>query len=409
MKSPLLWISWRLLTSRKTLFGGSAPLSLLGLVLGVAALVVSMGVMSGYESTLRQAMADVSGHVQVVKRSRETDDWHSLEAQIRKLEPTTVGVTRFTFIEAVLAHQGQISGVLIQGLDKDRYSNVLNFKPRVISGVDSLAPQGDLPAALIGKGLASRMNLQVGDTLNIVIPVADSENPSSFKRRMGKFRVQGILDLGKYEWNERFIVTDLKASQDLAQIGDRYTGLLLKFNDIGYAREAGFHLSQALGAPYWVRDWRDSNENLFEAVVIERVAIFFVVLVILFVAAFNVSSTLFVNVVQRYTDIAILKTVGMTQKSVMKMFSCQGIFIGLIGLLGGFVLGFILCILFTWAETRWGLVDGSVYKIDGIQIQIRAWDAFAICATTLVICFVATLAPARRGSRLNPVEGLRYG
>ncbi|WP_374035433.1 FtsX-like permease family protein [Bdellovibrio bacteriovorus] len=407
MKSSLPWLSWRLLFSRKTMFGGSAPLALLGLVLGVAALVASMAVMSGFENTLKTAMAEVSGHAQVVKRSRFPDDWKELEERIRKAEPTLVSTSRFVFIEAVLANKGQISGVLIQGVDTQRVNEVLNFKRRIISGSDDLNVTTDVPLALVGKNLAKKMNLNVGDTFRVVVPVADSVDPSKFQRRVGAFKVQGILDLGKHDWNERFILSDLKATQDLADIGDRYSGLLLRFQDVDHAREAAFNLSGVLGAPYWVRDWRDANENLFEAINVERPGIFFVVLVITIVAAFNVSATLFVNVVRRFKDIAILKAVGLSQKDIMKIFVCQGLFMGLVGLVLGFALGIGIAYLFEFMQGRLSLISGEVYRLENIELQIRFVDGVAICIATLVICLIATIAPARRGAKLEPVEGLR--
>ncbi|MFV8250904.1 ABC transporter permease [Bdellovibrio bacteriovorus] len=407
MKSSLPWLSWRLLFSRKTMFGGSAPLALLGLVLGVAALVASMAVMSGFENTLKTAMAEVSGHAQVVKRSRFPDDWKELEERIRKAEPTLVSTSRFVFIEAVLANKGQISGVLIQGVDTQRVNEVLNFKRRIVSGSDDLNVATDVPLALVGKNLAKKMNLNVGDTFRVVVPVADSVDPSKFQRRVGAFKVQGVLDLGKHDWNERFILSDLKATQDLADIGDRYSGLLLKFQDVDHAREAAFNLSGVLGAPYWVRDWRDANENLFEAINVERPGIFFVVLVITIVAAFNVSATLFVNVVRRFKDIAILKTVGLSQKDIMKIFVCQGLFMGVVGLVLGFVLGVGIAYLFEFMQGRLSLISGEVYRLENIELQIRFVDGVAICIATLVICLIATIAPARRGAKLEPVEGLR--
>jgi lipoprotein-releasing system permease protein len=408
VNKTLLWISWKLLMSRRVLFFGAAPFALLGLMLGVAMLVVSMAVMSGFEKTLRDSMADVTGHAQVIKRSRFVDDWQELAEKVRKIEPRLVGASRFTFIEAVVAHQGQISGVMIQGVDTAESDKVLNFKSRVVAGSDDLREESETPLALIGKGLAQRLGLKPGDIFRVVIPVAESSDPSSFKRQVGAFKIQGVLDLGKYDWNERFIVADLAASQKLAQIGDRYTGLLLRFDDIEVARPAALKISEALGSPYWVRDWRDSNQSLFEAVEIERPVIFFVVSIIIFVAAFNISSTLSVSVIQRYADIAVLKTVGLTSKAIMKIFSLQGLFIGFLGLVGGFVLGGLLCLLFMLLESRLGLVAGSVYKIDGIQVQIRWVDSFAICLATLVICFLATLAPARKGGKLSPVQGLRH-
>ncbi|MFV3410392.1 FtsX-like permease family protein [Bdellovibrio bacteriovorus] len=407
MKSSLPWLSWRLLFSRKTMFGGSAPLALLGLVLGVAALVASMAVMSGFENTLKTAMAEVSGHAQVVKRSRFPDDWKELEERIRKAEPTLVSTSRFVFIEAVLANKGQISGVLIQGVDTQRVNEVLNFKRRIVSGSDDLNVATDVPLALVGKNLAKKMNLNVGDTFRVVVPVADSVDPSKFQRRVGAFKVQGVLDLGKHDWNERFILSDLKATQDLADIGDRYSGLLLKFQDVDHAREGAFNLSGVLGAPYWVRDWRDANENLFEAINVERPGIFFVVLVITIVAAFNVSATLFVNVVRRFKDIAILKTVGLSQKDIMKIFVCQGLFMGVVGLVLGFVLGVGIAYLFEFMQGRLSLISGEVYRLENIELQIRFVDGVAICIATLVICLIATIAPARRGAKLEPVEGLR--
>ena len=407
MNKSLIWVAWRLLISRKTLFGGSAPLSLLGLTLGVAALVASMAVISGFEATLEKAMADVSGHAQVVKRSRIPDDWLALEKRIRATEPSLVSSTRFVFIEAILARQGKISGVLIQGIDENRYTDVLNFSNRVIAGSYDLENGSDVPYALIGKGLAQKMGLNVGDLFKVVVPVADTVDLSKFQRRMGEYRVRGILDLGKHEWNERFVVTNLSAAQETADIGDRYTGLLLKFQDFQYARKAATNLSQVLGSPYWVRDWRDSNENLFEAIRVERPGIFFVVLVITLVAAFNVSSTLFVNVVRRFKDIAILKTVGFSQKDVVKIFALQGIFMGTIGLTLGFLLGYVLCLLFEFYQGRLGLISGEVYRVENIELKIRWVDGLAISIATLVICFVATLAPARKGGGLNPIEGLR--
>lgn len=405
----LVWIAYRLLFSKRTLFGGSAVLSLVGLILGVGALVASMAVMSGFESTLRSAMADVTGHVQLVKRSTFQEPWQELEARIRKQEPSLVSSVRFLRTEAVLAHQGVIQGVMIQGIDEERAGDVLNFSSRLVDGTLNLKVSGDKTPVLIGKRIAQKVNLRVGDSFRVVMPIPDPIDPGRFQRRIVEFQVSGILDMGKTEWNERMIISPLAAAQALVQIGDRYSGLLLKFEDINYARKAAFNLSQSLGPNYWVSDWRDLNENLFEAVKIERVVIFFVVLIIVVVAAFNVSSTLFVNVVQRYADIAILKTLGLPPKSILKMFSVQGLLMGIVGLTLGTLFGLFLCFGFTVIQNSLGLLSGSVYRIDSIQVEVRFIDWLFIAIATMVICFFATLAPALRGSKLSPVEGLKYG
>lgn len=404
----LIWIAYRLLFSRRTLFGGSAALSLVGLILGVGALVASMAVMSGFESTLRSAIADVTGHVQLVKRATFQESWQELEAKIRQQEPSLVSSVRFLRTEGVLAHQGVIQGVMVQGIDEERAQEVLNFSSRLIDGRLDLRG-GDKTGALIGKRIAQKLSLKVGDNFRVVMPIPDAIDPGRFERRIAEFQVRGILDMGRTEWNERMIISPLAAAQKLVQVGDRYSGLLLKFKDIDYARTAGFNLSQSLGPNYWVNDWRDLNENLFEAVKIERVVIFFVVLIIVVVAAFNVSSTLFVNVVQRYADIAILKALGLPQKSILKMFSVQGLLMGVLGLALGTVFGLLLCLGFTLLQNYLGLLSGSVYRIDSIQVELRFIDWLFIALATMIICFLATLAPALRGSKLNPVEGLKYG
>lgn len=409
MKSVIAWISIKLMFSKKSLFGGSTPFAFIGLVLGVAALVVSMGVFSGYENTLKKAMIDVTGHVQIVKRSRFQDDWQELLGRVRKAEPDLVSASRFIFLEAVTAHQGKISGILIQGVDFESAPEILNFRGRVIQGSSVLDQNAEIPQALIGKGLAEKLGLKPGDQFRAVVPVASSYDNSDFRRKLGVFQVQGVLELGKFEWNERFVVTNLKAAQNMAEIGDRYSGLILKFQDADRARESAFRLSQVLGAPYWVRDWRESNENLFEAVVVEKVIIFFVVFIIVIVAAFNVASTLFVSVMQRYADIAILKTMGVSEKQVRRIFSYHGLIIGAMGVGAGFALGWVLCLMFTWIEAKYGLMSGSVYKIEGISAQLRILDLLAIASATLLICFIATLIPARKGAKMSPVDGLRYG
>lgn len=405
-----LWLAWKLWWTRQTLFGGSAPLALIGLVLGVASLVASMAVMSGFESTLKTAMADVTGHVTIMKRPRTQEPWQELEAKIRHLEPTLESAMRFIYVEAIVARKGQVLGVMVQGLDPERVQTVLHFQNRLREGRFDFSAVHGIPGAMIGQGVARRLGLKIGDRFRAIVPLANDIDPSQFTRQMAEFVVQGILDLGKHDWNQRFILTDLKSSQHLAQFSeDRYTGLTLKFKDINYARTAAFHLAQELGSTYFIRDWRDVNENLFEAVKYERVVIFFVVLVIVIVSAFNVSSTLLVNVVRRYSDIAILKALGLSKKRVLQIYSAQGLILGALGLGCGILLGLILCFLFSVYQTKLGLISGDVYKVESIQVEIRAIDLFVVSVSTLLICFLATLAPARRGAQLQPVEGLRYG
>lgn len=402
------WLATRMLLSKKSqLFSVSGVNALAGLTLGVSGLVVSMAVMSGFESTLQKSVADVTGQIQVLVKSSNPPSKEELTKRIQGIEPTFEAATRFSYLEAVTAHQGKLAGVILQGLDPEDYQKVLGLQGRLLEGGLNLSSTDAISPAVIGVGLAKNLGLKVGDSFRVVLPLRNDIDPSQFRRKIGNFKVAGILDLGKYDYNQRMILTSLKVTQDLAEIGERYSGLLLKFDDIHRAREITGKLNRDLGSGYLIRDWKEVNENLFEAVQIERIVVFFVILVIVLAAAFNAASTLYVNVITRYSEIGLLKAMGLSRKSIVRVFSLQGMLIGAVGLVLGLILGGLLCAIFSWAESKLGILPGSIYKIDRIDLQLRWQDLLGISAATLVICFIATLAPALRGSNLSPVEGLK--
>lgn len=402
------WLARRMLLSKSSqLFSLSGANALTGLILGVSCLVVSMAVMSGFETTLQKSVADVSGHLQIMIKNQEPPLKQELLEKIKASEPSLIAGTRFTYLEAVMAHDGKLSGVVLQGLDPEDFGQVLNLEKRLVEGRLSLGSNKDVAEAVIGIGLARALHLQVDDEFRVVLPLRNDLDPTQFRRKIGSFKVAGILDLGKYDYNQRMILTSLKATQAISEIGERYSGVLLKFKDIDRAREIAGKLSREFGAGFVIRDWRDVNENLFEAVQIERVVVFFVILVIIIAAAFNVASTLYINVVTRFSEIGLLKALGLSKKAIVKVFSLQGLIIGVLGLVGGLLLGAALCWGFGFVENHFGIIPGSIYKVDHIDLNLRWQDLLTISVSTILICFIATLAPALRGSQLTPVEGLK--
>lgn len=399
------WLARKLLFSRQVLFGGSAPLSFIGLILGVAALVASMAVMSGYSETLKSAMVDITSHIQVVKRGSLNENWESFSERIKKEEPRIQGMMRFGYAEAVLARKGQVSGVLLQGVEAENLPDVLQIEKRLKKGVLDIS--GD--KINVGVGLAKKYNLEPGDKIYLVVPLSTPFESSGFKRQSREFTVTGVLDFGKNDWNERLVLGNLKALQTLTEIGDRYTGVFVKLDHADYAQEAALKLSEKLGAGFSVMTWYDVNRNLFESVVIERIVIFFVVLLIVIVAAFNISSTLYVFIRQKYSDIAILKTLGLSQKKIRFIFLSQGLIVGTMGTVIGIVLGYDLCFAFMYLQEHYALISGSVYKLDKIYTEIRYVDLFFICLATQAICLIATYFPAYKGSQLEVIEGLKNG
>ena len=399
------WLTYKLLFSKNFLQRGSAPLAFFGLVLGVAALVAAMAVMSGFEETLKSALTDVTAHVQVVRRGKLVDEWVVFSSKLKNLEPRIEAMMRFAYAEAVLANKGQVSGVLFQGVEHAEMKNVLNLENRVKDGV--LLLNSDHVA--IGVGLAKRFNLKVNDPMYLVVPLATPFEKSGFRRQAKQFVVSGILDFGKNDWNERLVIGDLKALQELTQIGNRYTGAFIKLKNRDDSQSVSDILAKNLGPSFAIMDWFDVNRNLFEAVRIERIIIFFVVFVIVIVAAFNISSTLYIFIRQRYSDIAILKTLGFSSKDVRNLFVGQGVFVGIVGTLAGYLLGLLLCVGFMLLQKRYNLISGAVYKIDQIEVYLRWIDIGIIGLATVALCFFATLSPAVKGSRLEVVEGLKNG
>ena len=403
-------LSLKLLRGRgfRTL-GLTGWVSLAGLVLGVACLVVSMAVVSGFESTLQRTVSDVTGHLQILPLQGVKDENGSaLTEKIKKLEPNYVASARVLWVESVAAHQGKISGTLLEGVDPEEVKEVLSLQKRVIAGQFHLGEEQGVSLAVIGKVLAQKFDLKVGDDFKVVVPLASELDPNSFRRKVGTFRVQGILDFGKFEFDERLIIASLASVQKVADVGDRFSGILVRIQDFNKARESSQNLMAALGPSYRIRDWRDINENIFEAMKIEKVVIFFVILLIIFAASFNVASSLYISVVQRYPEIGILKAMGMQPKKLAQIFSMQGFFLGVAGCLGGALLGGLLCFAFSIAQTSLGLLPGSVYKLDHIDLVVRFWDIACIFFSTILICGLATLAPALQGAKLTPVEGLRH-
>jgi lipoprotein-releasing system permease protein len=400
------WLARKMLLSKQGLFSGATSFSFIGLILGVAALVVSMAVMSGYVETLKTAMTDITADLQVVKRGRVHQNWEEFSAELRKEEPRIRAMMKFGYAEAVLAHKGQVSGVLLQGVDASQLNSVLQLSKRLHGGQVDIS--GD--NINVGLGLAKKYNLEVGSKIYLVVPLATPfDNNSGFKRQSREMTVTGILDFGKNDWNERLVLGNLTALQQLTEIGDRYTGAFIKLENHDEASDVALKLSDKLDQSFSIMTWYDVNRNMFEAVVIERVVIFLVVSLIIIVAAFNISSALYVFIRRKYSDIAIFKTLGLSQKKIRLIFLSQGFLIATLGTLLGVFLGFLFCVGFMFLQEHYALISGSVYKLDKIYTDIRLIDMLSICVVTQIICMIATYFPAYKGSQLEVIEGLKNG
>lgn len=401
------WLAYRYFGSFRRFFNLSTSLAVLGMAIGVCSLVVSMAVFSGYVSTLEKTVQDAVGHILVIKRGSANQ-----AEMLNEIEPLVRGKiaeTPFIYAEAILAHAGKISGVVVEGVDLSSVHNVLNLKDRLIAGQFDLnaKPEAE-PRALIGKGIAAKFGLKVGDVFRIVVPLSTEFQAASFRPKLGKFKVAGIVNFGRYDFDTRYVVMSIAQVQGFAEMGKKITGYRFKIQDPYAARAISAEIGNRFGSQYWARDWQEVNRNLFEAAKLEKAVLFVVLMILVVAAAFNIANTLFVSVVQRYRDISVLKTLGATDRFVRGIFTAQGLMVGAVGAAFGITLGLLMCRLVEWAQVRWQLIPAEVYKLDHINLDVQISDLLVIVGVSLMICFVATLVPSRRGARISPVEGLRY-
>lgn len=406
MKS-IVWLVLHYLRSARRFFDLPTWLGVAGMAIGVASLVVTMAVVSGYESTLERGIQDAFGHLMIMKRGE--GDANELLKQVKAVLPDVTTSTPFLDVESILAHKGKVSGVILEGIDPSSVSTVLHLKKRVIAGQWNFGTgQEATPLAVIGKGLAAKFHLKVGDEFRLVVPMMNQYDRSSFRPKLKKFKVEGILDMGRYDFDSRFLLCNLPVAQDFLDLKGKVSGLRVRVKDPHQTALDEYKLSEAYGYSYHVRDWVDVNHNLFEAIKIEKNVIFAVLLVLIVAASFNISSTLFVSVMRRFPDISVLKSMGATNGFVRRLFTGQGLAVGFLGVVLGVLLGLLLCQGFMWAQAHLGILPSQVYKLDHIDLDVRLGDLALIVGSSMVICFLATLVPAIMGSRLPVVEGLRY-
>ncbi len=380
-------------------------LSSLGVILGVSCLVLTMSIVSGVQKLIQDSITDLTGHMLVTYRGQKFDHVE-LDEKLKKITPEYQKLTPFISPQGIIVNKGEILGIMIHGIQEATALDIIHPDKRVIAGKFEIGKKNDIYQATVGKEIAKKLKIKVGDTFQVVVPKPTAEKVQSFNPTVQKFVLSGILDFGKYDYNEKIILTSDEAVQNLLKIGNQYIGAYLKFKDVNKVPKLSKKVSEELGPDYRVRDWRELNYNFFSAVELEKIVIFIVVLFIVIVASFNVSSSVFVNVLRKFSDISILKTLGATKSFLVQIFVLQGLIMGLLSSLVGIGLGIGLALFVR--HTNLLDVPGDVYKFDHLPIDIRFGDIGAIFIVTVIICFVSSILPALKGAKLKPIEGLKY-
>jgi len=386
-------------------------ISMAGIALGVAALIVVLSVMNGFQQELRARILGVVSHVQVLGADNRLEHWQQTAAEAAR-NPHVVAVAPFVSAQGMLTFGQAVRGAVVRGILPRDEERVAQFGAHMRAGsLDALQP-GRF-GIVLGVDLARALGVLPGDKVALIAPQG-LVTPAGVIPRLKQFTVVGIFDIGFVEADAGLALINLQDAQKLYQMGDAVSGVRLRLDDLFAAPEVARELTARLGPDVYASDWTRSHANFFRAVEIEKRVMFIILLLIVAVAAFNVVSALVMLVTDKQADIAILRTLGAAPASVMQIFMVQGAVIGVIGTLVGVAGGVLLALniptLVPAIEHAFNVqfLSKSVYLIPELPSDVHLRDVVIIGLVSLVLSFIATLYPSWRASRVNPAEALRY-
>ncbi len=386
-------------------------ISMLGVALGVAALIVVLSVMNGFQKELRGRILSVVSHIQIQGASGELSDWPRVVGQAEK-HPAVKAAAPFVQAQGMLSFNQNVRGAMVRGVLPDFEDKVADFRPHMKSGsFDALVPESF--GIVLGSELARALGVFMGDKVTLIAPQGVVTS-AGVVPRLKTFTVVGIFEVGMFEYDNGLALVAMADAQKLYRMEDRVSGVRLKLEDLFTAPMVGHELARMLDVDAFISDWTRSHANFFRAVQIEKNMMFIILSLIVAVAAFNIVSTLVMAVTDKQSDIAILRTLGASPGSIMVVFMVQGALIGIIGLAlgvaGGVALALNIDVVVPAIERLFGVqfLSKEIYYINQLPSELQWRDVTGITAISFVLALVATLYPSWRASRVNPAEALRY-
>jgi lipoprotein-releasing system permease protein len=387
-------------------------ISITGVMVGVTALIVVIAVMNGFKEDLRDKILGVTSHVVISRFDGNISKYQEVRAKVGEVSGVNAA-TPFIYTQVMISSRKAISGAVLRGIEPKTASKVINLPKNMRAGsLEELEaenkPEGmrSTPGIILGNELARNIGASRGEPVTVISPLGRL-TPLGRVPRSQTFRVAGIFDSGMYEYDSTIAYVSLWAAQRFLGIGDRVTGIEVRVDDIYAADRVARAIGKALdGYPYWSRDWMRMNKNLFSALKLEKIVMFIILTLIILVAAFNIVGTLIMVVIEKTRDIAILKSMGATRRSIMKIFMIEGAVIGLVGTLLGLLGGYTLCTLL--ATYKFIELPSDVYYISTLPVQMNPLDVALIAVAAIVITLAASVYPAWQASRFDPAEAIRY-
>ncbi|RQD65588.1 MAG: lipoprotein-releasing ABC transporter permease subunit [Desulfonatronovibrio sp. MSAO_Bac4] len=382
-------------------------ISILGVALGVASLIIVLGVMNGFSQNLRDKILGINAHVIVGSYAGGISQYSELSNELNSV-PGVQGAAPFVYTEVMLSSPGGVKGVVLRGIDPHKSTDVLGLSKEMLAGkVRDLDHEGEYPGIIVGQELALSLGLSVGDNVNLLSP-SGGRSSAGFTPQITTFVTKGIFKTGMYEYDSSFGYTSIRAAQEVMGFReDMVTGIEIRVNNVDQAHTVSNTVDEHLGGyPYYVRNWMEMNQNLFAALRLEKIAMGIILVMIVLVGSFSIVTALVMLVMEKTRDIAVLMSMGATRALIRRIFTVLGMVIGALGTALGFFFG--LGISYLLKEYQFIKLPADVYYLDHLPVLHQPADLLTIGLAAMFLCFLATIYPARKASNLNPADALRY-
>nr|WP_223293684.1 lipoprotein-releasing ABC transporter permease subunit [Gallionella capsiferriformans] len=386
-------------------------ISMLGMGLGVMALIVVLSVMNGFQKEIRARMLGASPHLEVVADGGRMENWQPLLGTVLH-HPQVSAAAPYVAGQGMLSFGQSVQGVMVRGIDPERETAITDLSNNIKAGklTDLRSTEFGI---VLGSDLARALGVRMGEKVMLIAPQG-SITPAGMMPRVKQFRVVGIFEIGMAPYDNSLALVNINDAQKLFQLGDAVTGISTKLREIDKAPDVASELQNQLPQGLYANDWTHQNSNYFKAVQMEKKMMFIILSLIVAVAAFNIVSTLVMAVTDKQADIAILRTLGASPRSIMKIFMVQGVIIGLTGTLLGCFFGILLAlnlnVVVPFIEHLFGVqfLAKDVYYISELPSDLRYTEVATVAGLSFIISILATLYPSWRASKTQPAEALRY-
>lgn len=377
-------------------------LSIGGVTLGAAALIIVLSVMNGFESEVRTRILGADAHLRLSTfGDKGVTAWDEAAQRVRQA-PHVTGVSPYIFEKGMLRVGSTVEGLMIRAVDPGTITQVSELNQHIISGQFSFAA-ADMPGIILGKFLAERLGIAVGDTVVLFSPAGMTSTFSAPAVR--KFVLSGVFQTGLFEFDDAIGYVDITTARELFKRGDRVDGLEIKLDNMFLADKVKIILEEKFGQPYYVQTWFELRRTLFSWMKIEKWMWTIILSLVIIVAAFNILSTLIMVAMEKRRDIGILKAMGARDRDIARIFSAQGLIVGIIGSLLGTLIGFLICL--GQLRYHWVALPSDIYFLEALPIKMMPLDFILVIVIAVLLSYLGAVYPARRASRQAPVEAIR--